>query len=108
MTNKSPEDPQFLRKKLKMVSDDMLIHRELYNPNKFDLVWNRDMSKTKYILEAGIPLGPSRIHQRAESHAHFNHGFYIGKAMNGAPSFDCVVIFGNAIGTGLKNPSRPD
>jgi hypothetical protein len=108
MVYKREEEPNFLRGKLKMVQDDLLIHREIYNPNSFGIKWVRTVEKDQYVAQNGIPLGPQVIIQNPETFVHLNHAYYVGYAMNGAPEFNVTINYGNSIGKGNKHASRPD
>ena len=93
--------------RVKGVFDEMLIHREIFNPNKFDLVVTRNNSMTQYILDAKIPLGPPMAVCKADSWLYLPHGYYFVKAANGADAGSFITNFGDAIGIGNRYPSLP-
>lgn len=97
----------FLQGNSKGVMDEHLIHRELYNPNKFDVIMTRNTSMDNYIRDAGIILGPAWAICKADGFLYLPHGYYFSKATNGAPSFPMLVNFGSNIGIGCKQASRP-
>jgi hypothetical protein len=91
----------------KSVSDENLVRREIYNQNKFDIVFELDVSRIGYIIAAGIAPGPGRVICKSDGFCILNHNYYIVRT----PYKEClahfVVNFGDAIGKGQKKPSRP-
>ena len=94
-------------RKIKAVIDEMLIHRELYNPNKFPVVLTRKFEMDEYILKSGIPLGPKKISLLHDQFTHLPHGYYKVESVNGPEIFDMIMTFGDQIGRGNKRPSVP-
>ena len=97
----------FLRKKQKAVYDDRLICVEIYNPNNFDILVERDKRFDRMVVSAKIPLGPERAICKADDFLFLPHQFVIYTAMNGAPFLDIVTNKGDLIGKGNKFPSAP-
>lgn len=97
----------FLRKKAKAVHDEHLICREIFNPNKFAIVFRRNIDKDIYIMRAGIPLGELIMICNPESFLFLPHGYFLPRA-EGVPDGEQVSIitnFGDSIGKGNRNPS---
>jgi hypothetical protein len=92
---------------MKAVYDDRLIRCEIYNPNKFDIIFTRDKSQDNYVRGAGIFLGADIIICKSDGFAILPHCFYIPKASNGADLINVVQNFGDSIGKGNKLPSLP-
>lgn len=105
---KKTDSDGFLKAREKGVGDEFLIHRELYNPNDFDILIERDRNRVSHIVNSRIPLGPERAVLKARDWIYLPHGYFIFTASNGAPVFDVITNFGDAIGKGIKNPSRPE
>jgi len=94
-------------RRIKAVIDEMLIHRELYNPNKFPVVITRRFEMDEYILKSGIPIGPKKISLLHDQFAYLPHGYYKVESVNGPEIFDMILTFGDQIGRGNKRPSVP-
>lgn len=105
LANKKAE--LFLKSKVRGVYDELLIHREIFNPNNFDLIVTRNQTMTQYILDAKIPLGPAVAVCKAESWLYIPHGYYFVKAANGADAGSFITNFGDNIGIGNRHPSLP-
>lgn len=90
------------------VSDQNLIRREIYNPNRFPIEFRRDDSKAMYILGCGITLGPKVVTVSPGGRCVLNHMYYVPVTpLEEGEPFNVVSIFGNDIGKGLTAPSRP-
>lgn len=96
-----------VNRKIKAVIDEMLVHRELYNPNKFAVAIARQVRMDEYILASRIPLGPLNTVLQPDSFVHLPHGYYTVKSVNGPSQFDMILTFGDQIGRGNKRPSVP-
>lgn len=94
-------------RRIKAVIDEMLIHRELYNPNKFAVAVVRQNAMDEYILKSGIPLGPPSMRIEPDGFCYLPHGYYNVKSINGPDVFDMILTFGDQIGRGNKRPSVP-
>lgn len=88
-------------------SDHNLVRRELYNPNKFDLIFKLDARFLSYIESYGRWPGRPYWVLKSESWQVVPHFYWIIDAANGAPTFDLIQNFGKAIGIGNKLPSLP-
>jgi hypothetical protein len=90
----------------KVVSDGNLIRREIYNPNNFDVIFNRMPERLQYVLLAGIHPGPSEVRLPAKGRCILNHGYYVAnsKLEKGEP-IKLISIFGAQIGKGETKPS---
>lgn len=98
----------FLKAKMKSVHDDMLLRREVYNFNNFDVTFTRNKKQDWYVIAAKIPLGPPVVVCKAGDWLILPHAFYFSQAANGAPVFDMLVNYGDQIGIGNKLASRPE
>lgn len=99
----------FLRNKIKSVADEHLICREIYNPNKFSLIFIRNIDKDMYILRSRIPLGQIRVACKPDDWLFLPHGYYFAKG-EGIPDgepISWITNFGDSIGKGNKLPSAP-
>lgn len=96
----------FLKARPKAVADDRLIRRELYNPNAFDILVERDRRHDEYVRRSGIFLGPEVAILKADGFLVVPHMFLIMTAQNGAPAFQLLEKFGDSIGDGSKKASR--
>ncbi len=91
----------------KSVMDTHLIEVEYYNPNKFDILFERDKRYFDYINLNNIPLGPVKAILKADSFLILPHQYYIPKALNGAEIFNLTVNMGDLKRKGNKLPSLP-
>lgn len=99
----------FLRKNVKAVHDELLTCREVYNPNKFDVIFTRNIDKDLYILRAGIPLGEIRMVCKADDFLFLPHGYFFAKG-DGVPNGEMISVItnqGDAMRKGNKLPSPP-
>lgn len=103
--NKKTE--HFLKEKVKGVYDELLVHREIFNPNSFDLIITRNKTHDQYVKDAGIPLGLPIMVCKSESWLYLPHGYFFVKAANGAEVGTFITNFGDNIGIGNKYPSLP-
>ena len=94
-------------RRIKTVIDEMLIHRELYNPNKFAISIKRQTKMDEYVLKSGIPLGPIATKIEPDAFCHLPHGYFDVTSINGPAVFDMILTFGDQIGRGNKRPSVP-
>lgn len=92
---------------LKSVSDTHLIEVEYYNPNKFDILLERDQRYFDYINQNNIPLGPSRAILKADDFITIPHQYYILTTIKGPEIFNIVVNMGDQKRKGNKLPSLP-
>lgn len=88
--------------------DIMLNRVEMYNPNDFDVIVERDLRFDSYVLEWQRPLVPLRQVLKARDFLLLETMYVIFKATNGAPQFDLVQNRGKSIGIGNRLPSRPE
>lgn len=94
----------FMQGKMKHVSDEFLLRREIYNPNKFDIIFRRNKNMDKYIHAATIPLGPEVAICKADDFLYLTHAYYFAEGIGvpqGTPC-DVLVNFGDNIGIGNK------
>lgn len=98
-----------LSRRAPAVSDQLLVRREIYNPNQFPITWLRQNDKVPYILNCGITAGPAAVHCAPGGRCILPHMYYIPKTPleDGAP-LNVLQVFGDAIGTGETKPSRPN
>lgn len=104
---KSDENGFITNAKIKGVHDETLIHREIYNPNDYDIIFTRNKLQDAYIKGAKIPLGPEIAICKSKDWLWLPHGYYFGKASNGAEIINCITNLGDMIGKGNKLPSLP-
>lgn len=90
------------------VSDPRLTRREIYNPNKFEVIFSRLPDVSAYILSSGISLGPAVVRCPSEGRCILNHDYYSALASDGTDPFSVVTITGSDIGRGIKGPSRTE
>ncbi len=97
-----------------LVSDDRLIHREIYNSNKFAVIFHRrekvdGINVLYYLGTFAIEAGPVLYRLPPQEFWLMPHGLYWGE-IEGAPGepFNVIEKFGDAIGDGDKLPSRPE
>src|SRR5687768_15010842 len=100
LANKRRE--HFLKGKAKGVFDEMLIVREIYNPNNFDIIFSRMTQMDHYIRDAKIPLGALILVCKADDFLILPHAYFTAKASNGADLIQVVTNFGDSIGIGNK------
>ena len=94
-------------RKLLGVHDELLIRREIYNPNKFPISFWRQTEMDGYIRKSGVSLGPKMVYCAPDGFCMLNHAYYNPKAENGGEPFDVLMNYGNAIGIGNKKNSLP-
>lgn len=94
---------------MKGVFDSRLIRFEVYNPNDFDVIFQRMADKESYVRDSGISLGPVYVTCRANDFAILNHSFYLahGKNLEPGEPIQMVRKYGKSIGDGSKLPSLP-
>lgn len=92
---------------LRSVSDTHLIEVEYYNPNKFDIIFERDQRYFDYIRLNNISLGPVRAVLKADDFLTLPHQYYIPKAINGPEIFNLIINMGDQKRKGNKLPSIP-
>lgn len=92
---------------LKGVMDTHLIEVEYYNPNKFDIILERDERYFNYINQNQIHLGPKKAILKSDDFIIIPHQYYILKASNGAELFNLIVNMGDQKRKGNKLPSLP-
>lgn len=97
----------FLKGKAKGVFDEMLVCREIYNDNDFDIIFTRQTQFDRYILDAGIKLGAMIMVCKAKDWLFIPHAYFTTKASNGADIYNVVVNFGDNMFKGNKLPSLP-
>ena len=97
----------FLRKKHKAVHDDRLIRIEIYNPNEFNVLVERDKRFDNLVRSAFIPLGPEKAILKPGEFMILPHQFVTYHAMNGSPTVTLISNIGDQIGKGNKTPSAP-
>jgi hypothetical protein len=90
------------------VYDTRLTLIEMYNRNKFTVVFSRLKGWDDYILSAGISLGPEKIILEPEKFVILPHHFYSAEGINGESEISLIGNKGREIGIGNKMPSRPD
>ena len=93
--------------RMKAIADEHLIVREYYNPNKFDVIFERLKIYDYYVNQFNIMLGPLRAVLKANDFLTLPHGYYKVTSKNGAPLFDLVINYGDARNKGNKLPSLP-
>lgn len=100
---------EFLKGKLTSVFDETLIHREVYNPNNFDLIFQRNKEKDSYVIKAGITLGPETIICKPDDFCYLTHGYYIcsGRGIPVGTPISHHTIYGDSMFTGEKKISLP-
>lgn len=91
----------------KAVRDEALIVREFYNPNPFDVVFERLVEFDGYVIRNKIPLGPLLCVCKSGDFLTLPHAYFKITSKNGCPVFDMVVNFGDERGKGNKLPSLP-
>lgn len=99
----------FLKQKGKVVNDEMLVRREIYNPNKFAIEFNLNAKMIGYIAASNIPLGPSRLICKPDDWLYLNHGYYIAKGV-GIPDGEIISVvtnYGDSMFIGNKKVSLP-
>lgn len=97
----------FLRRKVKAVHDERLIRIEIYNPNEFSVLVERDKRFDHVVKAANIPLGPEKAVVKPGDFLILPHQFVTYHAMNGSPTLNLVSNIGDSIGKGNKLPSPP-
>lgn len=102
-----------------VVSDEALIEVELFNQNKFDVVWYRDQTKDEYVRSAGITPGPDFIEHPAGTHRVRPTFYYYFLAYDAGHMRDpkheikdvpgvFTTNYGNSKGVGNTLPSSPE
>lgn len=94
---------------MKSVFDSRLLRFEVYNPNDFDVIFQRMAEKESYVVNSGISLGPVYVTCKAKGFAILNHSFYLahGKNLEPGEPINMVRKYGKAIGDGTTLPSLP-
>lgn len=106
--NKARED--FLNgKKVRGVYDELLIRREIHNPNKFAIIAVRSTEKDQYILDARIPLGPQVAVCEPGGFLYLPHGYFVlhGKGVPKGEFISVITNYGDEIGVGNTKVSLP-
>lgn len=94
---------------VKGVHDEHLVHREVYNPNKFDVYFFRSLEMDEYVKKAKVPLGEQVIRCKAGEHCYLPHGYFIGhgKGLPEGTPINVIVNFGDSMFTGNTKVSLP-
>lgn len=94
---------------MKGVYDSRLLRFEVYNPNDFDVIFQRIAENENYVRNAGISLGPVYVTCKAKGFAILNHSFYLahGKNLQHGEPIQMIRKYGKAIGDGTTLPSLP-
>ncbi len=100
-------EPVFIKPSGKVVQDDRLIRREVYNPLPVELIFMRQPGILEYLKAAGITPGPQIVICKPDDFAILNHAFYIAHSKDGRPLEGLVWNYGRFIGIGNKLPARP-
>lgn len=85
----------------------MLIRREMYNPNRFAVIFRRRKAFDLYVANNFIELGPEVARCEPDGFLLLPHAYYDVAAENGPDVFDMLMNYGDAIGKGNKKNSLP-
>jgi hypothetical protein len=103
---------QFLAgNQVKGVHDEHLVHREVYNPGKHAIVFERQDTYEILLARATahIPHGEKHIVAKPDGFAYLPHGYYVASIVDAPPgeigSF--VTNFGDSMFIGNKKVSLP-
>lgn len=97
------------RATVKGVHDEHLVHREVYNPNRFAIVFERQNEMLTYIRAAKIPEGEIYLICKPDSFLYLPHGYYVASIPD-APKGEIgsfVTNFGDSMFIGNKKISLP-
>lgn len=87
--------------------DELLVRRELYNPNKFDLIFELDQRFIQHIKLHGRPTYHFKWMLKADMFQVVPHMYWTITTSNGSPTYDLIQNFSKTIGMGNKHPSLP-
>lgn len=90
---------------MKAVLDEHLIVREYYNPNDFDLYFERDNRFIAHIAKNRIPPGFNTMILKPGNFIKVPHGYWVIHTKDKRP-YNLITNFGDMIGKGNKLPSR--
>lgn len=91
------------------VHDEMLLHREIYNPNSFAVDFVRSKDMDQYVRSSLIPLGPEFARCEPGGWLYLPHAYYVASGV-GLPLGTPVSIiqnFGDEMFKGNKKVSLP-
>ena len=90
---------------MKSVMDEHLIVREYYNPNNFELYFERQNEYLPHINQNKIPPGFPTFILKPHSFIKVPHGYWIIHTPDKRP-YDLIQNFGSMIGVGNTKPSN--
>lgn len=96
-------------KTIRGVHDEHLLHREIYNPNKFPIEFRRNKDMDQYVSSSFIPLGPELAICKPDDFLYLPHIYYLvsGVGIPDGTPIDVIQNFGDSMFKGNKLPSRP-
>lgn len=89
--------------------DYELIEREFYNPNNFDVIFDRILDRDTYVMAHQIKLGPAYVVLKPNCHLTLPHGYFriTGRGLPQGEPIKLTVNYGDLKRKGNKLPSIP-